>query len=274
MHKQSYDLIVSLGGSCASTKQLRKRNLQFESFPFDWLFHKEESQLSALADGFKTNFNNWLKQENLNPLPEKERGDSKCNQYIDIETGFRYIHDFFQPKENQTQYKQVLDKYKRRYDRLINAIQQSNKILFLLDSTHSIKIEHFQSFLKEMEKLFPKKQFHIMHVYFNPKKEKIDESTKQITIHNIYREKLPTDISTKSKDWNFLDNITLSFRGRFVIQKQLLHIIYNITHISLNKRTVNINLLKILPAIATIKVELLRTGFVLTLGKKYKCKYD
>ena len=54
----SYDLIFSLGGSCAVAKQMIFKGLRTESLPFDWVFHMENSTLDYLCKGFSGGLRN------------------------------------------------------------------------------------------------------------------------------------------------------------------------------------------------------------------------
>lgn len=44
-----YDLICSLGGSCATAKQLKMAGLRREALPFDWLFHLDNRPLELFV---------------------------------------------------------------------------------------------------------------------------------------------------------------------------------------------------------------------------------
>ena len=40
---EEYDAVISLGGSCASCLQIRKRELQTFAYPFDYVFDYDEN---------------------------------------------------------------------------------------------------------------------------------------------------------------------------------------------------------------------------------------
>ena len=107
---EKYDLIFSLGGSCATAKQLKMNGLRNASYPFDWLFCLNDRHLKYLIKAFQTDFHDWLLYENLRELTTEERGDSKCFQYCDEAIGYNFIHDFHKPKEDITEYTEVKDK--------------------------------------------------------------------------------------------------------------------------------------------------------------------
>ena len=109
-----FDLALSLGGSCISALQLRRRGLRTCSLPFDWLFHINDNILTSLSMCFQEDFQNWLLRDNLQELVGDERGVSPHYQYKDTYTGFRFIHDFFQPIDHKGECKNVKRKYNKR----------------------------------------------------------------------------------------------------------------------------------------------------------------
>ena len=95
MRVEKFDLIFSLGGSCMASKQLRKKGLQFLSFPFYWLFQVDNSHIQSLITIFQEDFINFLGSNSLVKLVGNKRGTFDLeNQYKDINNGFRFIHGF------------------------------------------------------------------------------------------------------------------------------------------------------------------------------------
>ena len=127
----TYDLICSLGGCCAPAMQIRQRGLQHESLPFDWVFHVDDEQFKMLAEGLCSDFKGWFQKSNMVELIGDERGTSESYQYKDVMTGFRYIHDFEKPIDENGYFERVCGKYKRRFKRLLQLIEGSNNILFV-----------------------------------------------------------------------------------------------------------------------------------------------
>ena len=60
--KKTYDLYISLGAACSCTTTIRKCNLQFFSYPYDWVANV--SYLDRVK--FLTNdFQGWFNKEDL-----------------------------------------------------------------------------------------------------------------------------------------------------------------------------------------------------------------
>lgn len=128
-----YDLIVSLGGSCAVAYQLQCRDLRRTTSPFDWLFSVSPSVLGALADCIRTDFSNWMKRENLILLEKSEmRAGASDVQYSDSATGYRFVHDFSKSREKE--FDDVSEKYKRRIRGLCNSLKVAKTICLCYDS--------------------------------------------------------------------------------------------------------------------------------------------
>lgn len=93
--KAEYDLVVSLGGSCAAAGQLLAREMRKFSLPFDYLYSYSVRPLESLARQFKTDFSRWLLPENVRECPvDKMRPGASEYQYFDEETGYLFAHQF------------------------------------------------------------------------------------------------------------------------------------------------------------------------------------
>lgn len=135
MARQMYDMILSLGGSCAAASQLKWRGLRQMSFPFDWLYCVSPETLERLAECFETDFKKWLQREHLIAMEGEEmRPNAAPFQYRDRITGFRFIHDCRLPLTDDEAYATFVEKYKRRVDRLLTCLRQANSICLLFDS--------------------------------------------------------------------------------------------------------------------------------------------
>ena len=131
--KRVYDIILSLGGSCAVANQLKCRGLRLASYPFDWIFTKEPLSLERLSECFRDGFVNWMKPENLVDIGVVERNLHAAKyQYRDTYTGFRFIHDFIEKKEKCI--KQVRQKYLRRIERMYSRLRCAKRIALCFDA--------------------------------------------------------------------------------------------------------------------------------------------
>ncbi len=138
--KKEYDLVLSLGGSCAEANQLKVRGLRMISLPFDWLFTKEAATLERLAECFCDDFTNWLKLENLVEIDPDERNPNAAKyQYKDLYTGYRFIHDFLRPKEEC--FDSVRDKYMRRIARCKERLITAKRIAICFDADFCGSVE-------------------------------------------------------------------------------------------------------------------------------------
>ena len=124
-----YDLIVSLGGNCATAIHLRERGLRMFSLPLDYVFMVDEKPIKYLCEVFRNNFENFCKKENLVELQGDERGDDRTGkmQYKDEYTGFRLIHHFVRPIEEPGAYEEAKEILNRRINRLLSKIEQHKK---------------------------------------------------------------------------------------------------------------------------------------------------
>lgn len=137
---KEYDLILSLGGSCAVAYQLQAHDLRPCANPFDWLFSGPDV-LPNLATSFRNHFRNWLLPENLRRLnPNEMRGGGTQYQYIDLGTGYRFIHSFTKPMEEIVH--SVRETSMRRIDRLCTNLDKASSIALCYDSEKPVAHDH------------------------------------------------------------------------------------------------------------------------------------
>lgn len=128
--QKSYDLIFSLGAACSCTQALRKAQLQFASYPFDWLFG---SDLDGRVDILGKRFDRFLNVDDLSYV-FSERSIS-CDAYHDTYNDLTFNHDFAMGQELTATFPAVKEKYDRRIQRLLNCIKQSEKVLAVFIET-------------------------------------------------------------------------------------------------------------------------------------------
>lgn len=208
---ESFDFVCSLGGSCATAKQLQFNNLRNCSLPFDWLFCLDDRPLKYLKIAFENNFNDWLLFENLRELEENERGNSKLFQYCDEASGYNFIHDFHQPKENQNEYDSVMEKYQRRIRRLLHLIAHSKNVLFVLDARYEVNIKLLYDIKQVIEKKY-KTKVKFLLFQFNAHENKVERQS-WITIRYISRNYTNDDYNRQPEEWNCLKNIFIKNRN-------------------------------------------------------------
>lgn len=122
--KQKYDFIFSLGAACSCTSALRAANLQFASYPFDWLFGSDlEGRIKILTSKFER----FLEKQDLS-YTFSERS-IYCDAYHNSYNDLTFNHDFAMGKDLDETFPGVSEKYSRRITRLLNNIAKSKKAL-------------------------------------------------------------------------------------------------------------------------------------------------
>ena len=225
-----YDAIISLGGSCATCLQLRKRELQTYAYPFDYVFcENAQFQFEMLAKLFETNFEGWLKKKNIIPLEEKERGISDLFQYKDGYTGYRYIHDFKKKVSEDGVYEAFYEKYNRRLKRLYDKIENSKRIMFISDSVSNLTFGDVQRFMDVIHHKWKNKKFKLSIMNFNSRKDEILEKN-NVKIVNLSREKNNYDFFGMNYEWGWImDDLKLSSsKGASFVEKNKKFSIKNI----------------------------------------------
>ena len=122
--KREYDFIFSLGAACSCSQSLRAANLQFASFPCDWLFGGTPSmRAQGLVDGFV----GWFGKEKL--VKHTVPWNLEHEPWRNVETGIVFKHDFDWNTPLDEMIPNVQAKYARRLARLSLLIERSKKVL-------------------------------------------------------------------------------------------------------------------------------------------------
>lgn len=124
--KGDYDLVFGVGGACSCSWALRNSNLQFASYPFDWVARVDlKGRSQIIADDFK----NWLLKDQL----WFEEGTASYNNdiYHNRKTGIGFNHDFPKGVSLDDSFDSVQEKYRRRIDRLFAHIRRSKRVLIV-----------------------------------------------------------------------------------------------------------------------------------------------
>lgn len=121
---KKFDLIFSIGGSCASASQLKYRNLRYCSLLFDWFFTRSEMPFLRLCECFKSDFKDFFLQKNLVELFGDERGKDSGGHFQckDTYSENRAIHLFNKPASDNSEYKRVKKILNNRIKRLYKLI--------------------------------------------------------------------------------------------------------------------------------------------------------
>lgn len=145
LHKETYNrpIAISLGYCCVPGLCLRHHHIRTQAYPFDWVI----TDFSALYKAFETDYENFFLRENLMIHPEQ------TNWVLDTYTNMIYAHDF--PTQQSVNYYDLYnlddlgapvgtvvdnfldyydlihDKYLRRWNRLKEALNSSNRVLLI-----------------------------------------------------------------------------------------------------------------------------------------------
>jgi len=192
--------------------QLRRRGLRTCSLPFDWLFHVDDSLLSALSTSLDEDFANWLLLENLEELKGDERGTSPHYQYKDTHTGFRFIHDFHKPLEAPGEYLRVKRQYQKRIKRLYSLIDQAESFLMVLNCKWPLGVDKIRAFQASISRKWPGKKGRLVIVAFSQPEDARIEFGDDCVIIKRRRPENAYDYFQTNFEWEFLDSIVLRDR--------------------------------------------------------------
>ncbi|MBE6443117.1 MAG: hypothetical protein E7020_00420 [Alphaproteobacteria bacterium] len=182
--KLKYDLVFSLGEACSCTQALRSSNLQYASYPLDWLFG---SDFNGRMDILVSDFNKFIEQSDLQ-YSYSERSIS-CDAYLNNKNQITFNHDFPAGISLEESYPMVAEKYQRRINRLLDNIKNADSVLIVYieipnNENHTSDKDIICGWEKIKEKYFNKK---IDLLYFMndttlpPKSVKKENITSNIT---------------------------------------------------------------------------------------------
>ena len=216
---KEYDLIVSLGGSCATACQLKTRNLRKVSMPLDYVYSKDSRCLEYLAKALERGFDDWCLQENLVlAKPEEMRPGGAPYQYFDTVTHYMYVHDFEEPCESVIE--KVREKFKYRLARFKSAFAEAERIALVFD-TENDDAEKGMIRVREaiLRKYGAEKQIDCYLLTFDASKESVSE-TSGVVIREfshprhlyLFHEKCYE--FDMMDEWQLSDRIKSDYRGK------------------------------------------------------------
>lgn len=157
---KSYDFVFSLGAACSCSQSLRIANLQYASFPCDWLWGgAPRTRARALVEGF----DRILTVARLvkHGVPWKLEHEP----WRDLETGIVFKHDFDWNTPLETMLEAVRAKYARRRQRLVERIGQSKKVLVVWISppgSGEIPVSEFREVRRFLAETWPAVAFDVL----------------------------------------------------------------------------------------------------------------
>lgn len=219
MTDKKFDLICSLGGSCAAAHNLKIRDLRDAAYPFDWIYFTTEEAIYQLADGFKSKFDKYMLKENLVELPVNPSHPDKM-QLEDTWAKIIWANHFKYGSDFDKSYLNVKNTFDKRFKRLLEKVEKSKKICFVLCTSFCLKQEPVAFLLKTLQELYPDKDFQLKIVSFDSKN---DEHIQNDNIEIFYyKRKLNFyDFDKTNYEWSFLDKLRLTKKSRSRISLKL-----------------------------------------------------
>lgn len=181
--KGEYNQIFSLGENCIPALKLRKFNLRQQAGPFDWVGTPNLFKIIIL---FQSNFADFLKEENLEPLQYVNEDDILVHDKL-YNIGFN--HDFkkdVNTLEHLGSLPQVQEKYQKRINRFMEALSASPNLLFIRTEA---TLEGATELNNELSQLV-KNSYRLLIVNHAPVKEIIEQDW---GISNVCVLELPND---------------------------------------------------------------------------------
>ncbi|MBQ8465171.1 MAG: hypothetical protein IJ545_04095 [Alphaproteobacteria bacterium] len=207
-NKKKYDLIFSVGNTCACSVLLRRNKLQYASYPLDWV------GLDPFSDKIQwllTHFEHFLNKESLviTERPSNEETDMNCEYCKDIKTGCYFVHDFPIGIPLEQSFADIESKYQRRIERLYQRLAKSKKTLIIWYSLDGrLDADELKESQQKLNKYFNPTQFDIL-VIENSKdvkgfqEENISEGITRIT-YDMF------NIEPKSTMSSIIGNVVLA----------------------------------------------------------------
>lgn len=132
--KKTYDIIYSLGPTCAAATYLNRHHLRVTSGPLDWCGDAGgKGTIEERVRQVRTHFADALQLKNLHTteMPFDSIHDAHCALYIDEATHFYLPHDFLADRPIEETYEKVKAKYDRRIARFYENIADASRVLLV-----------------------------------------------------------------------------------------------------------------------------------------------
>lgn len=123
---KEYDLVFSLGSTCAVSQSLRALGLQRTSYPLDWTASPGVREAAATVAG---GFAHWFDRDDLRLWDVTFTGGYIARCYRNMRTGFGFSHDFSNAEPFESHYEAVRGKYDRRIARFLGDLDAARRQL-------------------------------------------------------------------------------------------------------------------------------------------------
>lgn len=167
-----YDVVVGIGGACSCSQCLREAELQYLSFPYDWLYGASiERRTELLCRGF-TDFLNMGDLEFIKHHPY-----NGMDVYKNKTTDFIHNHDFPMGMALPESFGDVFAKYQRRISRLLGLLETARSILVVYINVPGADPIEDSSVIKARELMRLRYPVKVDFLYFKMQKEGFVEYT-------------------------------------------------------------------------------------------------
>lgn len=165
---------ISLGQACLASYHLRRLGLQRdETHFFDWVVTSQDTVIKVLEMKDQEELQRALTE---NVVFEQELFEG--HKAFTCQTlGLRSVHDLPANGDQPEIFQHFVDKYIRRYNRLMNVLQQAEPVMFVMTLK---KYEPTDQLLKTLQKRFPNLPFHLLLI-IEEKAEPVEKNNKRVT---------------------------------------------------------------------------------------------
>ena len=129
MLKRKYDFAFGLGNACSCTQTLRGANLQFLSFPFDWIAINRPADIRFRADTICNEFADWFNRDDFVYAGTTDWHTKDF--YRNTRTDIVFNHDFPKGVPFEESFPAAEARYQRRIARLLACLRSSKKVLLV-----------------------------------------------------------------------------------------------------------------------------------------------
>lgn len=150
-----YDLFVPFGAFCATSYHLRRRNLQTEALPLDWVGVWKITQSAKLIT---SKFDGFFLKENL----VFKNVNGTHNAYMDEKNNMAFFHCIDKDLPFDDGYAKAKDMFERRINRVCERIEKAKSVLFVFANNETVTPEESEEALKILKARYPNKKIDLL----------------------------------------------------------------------------------------------------------------
>ena len=182
-------MFVSLGSNCCISYQLKKYNLRYESYPFDWCL----ITFNQLINVLENNFDNYVLFSLIKNSDNHENFDllTKSSLLIKNYYNIKFAHELNNDSENE------LDIFKETVERRIERFKNLNNITFIRIELKRINNYNIDLLINSLNKYI--KKYNLILILY--KETKIDIN-KYNNINVYYYDNFSNDWMMNNINWN------------------------------------------------------------------------